>query len=85
MTIYTLCTIGWTIMCLSILVKSLPSLFNDDYNILFVYYNGKKYKKVKINRKKVQNEILYDKLGLDEFFSPIKDIYMNEKLTKIEK
>lgn len=52
MTIYTLCTIGWTIMCFSILVKSLPSLFNDDYNILFVYYNGKKYKKVKINRKK---------------------------------
>lgn len=24
-------------------------------------------------------------MGLDEFFSPIKDIYMNEKLTKIEK
>ena len=52
-------------------------------NTLFVYYNGKKYKKVKIDRKKVQNEILCDKL--DEFFSPIKDIYMNEKLTKIEK
>lgn len=52
-------------------------------NTLFVYYNGKKYKKVKIDRKKIQNEILCDKL--DEFFSPIKDIYMNEKLTKIEK
>lgn len=52
-------------------------------NTLFVYYNGKKYKKVKIDRKKVQNEILCDKL--DEFFSPIKDIYMNENLTKIEK
>lgn len=52
-------------------------------NTLFVYYNGKKYKKVKIDRKKIQNEILCYKL--DEFFSPIKDIYMNEKLTKIEK
>lgn len=52
-------------------------------NTLFVYYNGKKYKKVKIDRKKIQNEILCDKL--DEFFSPIKDIYINEKLTKIEK
>lgn len=52
-------------------------------NTLFVYYNGKKYKKVKIDRKKIQNEILCDKL--DEFFSPIKDIYIKEKLTKIEK
>lgn len=52
-------------------------------NALFVYYNGKKYKKVKIDRKKIQNEILCNKLN--EFFSPIKDIYMNEKLTKIEK
>lgn len=67
------------IMCLYI--SQVPSYEYD--NALFVYYNGKKYKKVKIDRKKIQNEILCDKL--DEFFSPIKDIYMNEKLTKIEK
>lgn len=60
-----------------------PELLYEYDNALFVYYNGKKYKKVKIDRKKIQNEILCDKL--DEFFSPIKDIYMNEKLTKIEK
>ena len=67
------------IMCLYIT----PELLYEYDNALFVYYNGKKYKKVKIDRKKIQNEILCDKL--DEFFSPIKDIYMNEKLTKIEK
>lgn len=67
------------IMCLYIS----PELLYEYDNALFVYYNGKKYKKVKIDRKKIQNEILCDKL--DEFFSPIKDIYMNEKLTKIEK
>lgn len=67
------------IMCLYI--SQVPSYEYD--NALFVYYNGKKYKKVKIDRKKIQNEILCDKL--DEFFSPIKDIYMNEKLTKTEK
>lgn len=65
------------IMCLYI------TLLYEYDNALFVYYNGKKYKKVKIDRKKIQNEILCNKL--DEFFSPIKDIYMNEKLTKIEK
>lgn len=80
-----ICIIVWTVICVSVILGPLIPFQFDDDNTLFVYYNGKKYKKVKINRKKVQNEILYDKLGLDEFFSPIKDIYMNEKLTKIEK
>lgn len=75
-----------TIITIIIIIMFLyisPELLYEYDNALFVYYNGKKYKKVKIDRKKIQNEILCDKL--DEFFSPIKDIYMNEKLTKIEK
>lgn len=70
-----------TIIIMCLYISPVPSYEYD--NALFVYYNGKKYKKVKIDRKKIQNEILCDKL--DEFFSPIKDIYMNDKLTKIEK
>lgn len=76
-TIISIIIMNWTVIYLY--MSPVPSYDNA----LFVYYNGKKYKKVKIDRKKIQNEILYDKL--DEFFSPIKDIYMNEKLTKIEK
>ena len=76
-TIISIIIMIWTVIYLY--MSPVPSYDNA----LFVYYNGKKYKKVKIDRKKVQNEILCDKL--DEFFSPIKDIYMNEKLTKIEK
>lgn len=78
-----ICIIVWAVICISVILAPLIPFRFDDDNTLFVYYNGKKYKKVKVNRKKVQNEILCDKL--DEFFRPIKDIYMNNELTKIEK